>query len=515
MKLERSSGILLHISSLPSPFGIGDLGKSAYEFVDFLHLSGYHYWQILPINPTEKAFSHSPYSSHSAFAGNPLLISPEMLVKDGLLGKENISSPPSFPKQKVDFGEVSNYKSRLLDLAYNNFIKKEEKYSQPFSLFCEENKGWLDDYSLYLSLKEKYQGGWDTWPKEIRDRKQDELERLKEELAQPIKKEKVIQYWFFSQWEKLADYSHQKEISFIGDIPFYINHDSADCWSHASYFKLNKAKKPTKVSGVPPDYYSETGQLWGTPVFDWKALQKNGFDWWISRLEQNLKLYDVVRLDHFRAFAAFWEVPAQEETAINGKWTHCPGKEFFTKVKKRFPDMPFIAEDLGMMDEPVYELLRKFSFPGMKVLQFAFDENLGENAYILHNHLPHSIVFSGTHDNNTSLGWFKSLGKGEAERLSNYVGIKVNKTNAHLVLHRLALMSVSALAIVPMQDILGLDEKAIMNRPGTNRGNWTWKMSPDQIPMERVTELKKLNQMYGRWKEKTIPEKGSGVESPS
>lgn len=494
---------MLHITSLHSPFGIGDLGTSAYEFVDFLHQSGYHYWQILPINPTEAGFSHSPYSSYSAFAGNPLLISPEMLVKDGLLSTENIANPPSFPQQKVDFGEVSKYKSGLLDIAYSNFIKNEKKYTLPFTQFCEENKGWLDDYSLYLTLKEKYQGGWDTWPKEIRDRKPDELEKLKGELAQPIKKEEVIQYFFFSQWQNLAEYSHQKKISFIGDIPFYINHDSADCWSNSSYFKLNKDKKPTHVSGVPPDYYSETGQLWGTPVFDWEILQKNGFDWWISRLEQNLKLYDLVRLDHFRAFAAFWEVAAKEETAINGKWSKCPGKEFFVKVKQRFPEMPFIAEDLGLMDEPVYELLRKFDFPGMKVLQFAFDENIGKNAYIPHHHTPHSVVFSGTHDNNTSLGWFNSLDKEGVDRLSSYVGIKVTKANAHLVLHRLALMSVSAVAIVPMQDILGLDEKAIMNRPGTSKGNWTWKMSEGQLPLEKAGELKYMNQMYGRWKEKS------------
>ena len=505
MKLERSSGLLLHITSLHTPFGIGDLGKSAYEFVDFLYQSGYHYWQILPINPTEEGFSHSPYSSYSAFAGNTLLISPEMLVEDGLLSKEDIGTPPSFPEQKVDFVKVSNYKSTLLEIAYRNFIKNEKKHILSFTQFCEDNEGWLEDYSLYRTLKEKFQDGWDTWPKEIRDRNPDELEKLKQELAQPIKKEKVIQYFFFSQWQKLADYSHQKKISFIGDIPFYINHDSADCWSHASYFKLNKDKRPTHVSGVPPDYYSETGQLWGTPVFDWKTLQKNGFDWWISRLEQNLKLYDVVRLDHFRAFAAFWEVPAKEETAINGKWSKCPGKEFFVKVKQRFPEMPFIAEDLGLMDEPVYELLRKFDFPGMKVLQFAFDENLGENAYIPHHHIPHSVVFSGTHDNNTSLGWFNSLSKEEADRVSAYAGLTVTKANAHVVLHRLALMSVSALAIVPMQDILGLDEKAIMNRPGTNKGNWTWKMSADQLPLKKAEELKNMNKMYGRWKDNSEP----------
>jgi 4-alpha-glucanotransferase len=265
---------------------------------------------------------------------------------------------------------------------------------------------------------------------------------------------------------------------------------------------LDEDKKPIKVSGVPPDYYSETGQLWGTPVFDWKILKNNGFDWWISRIEQNLRLYDVVRLDHFRAFAAFWEVPAKEDTAINGKWSPCPGNEFFKVVQQKFPDMPFIAEDLGLMDEPVYELLENFNFPGMKVLQFAFDENMGENSYIPHHHVQNSVVFSGTHDNNTSVGWFISLNKEEAGRLSDYVGMNVNKDNVHQILHRLALMSVSVLAIVPMQDILGLDEKAIMNRPGTDKGNWSWRMELHQLPLEQTEELKKMNQTYGRWKEK-------------
>lgn len=502
MKLERSSGILLHITSLSSPYGIGDLGKSAYEFVDFLHQSGHHYWQLLPINPTEASFSHSPYSSFSAFAGNPLLISPQLLVQDGFLTKKDISSPPAFQKQKVEFDLVSSYKSELLERAYKNFIKNEKQYIIPFTEFCQENKKWLDDYSLYLTLKEKYQSSWPEWPQAIRDRDPTMIEDLKSDLAQEIKKEKVTQYLFFSQWQKLVEYSHRKEISFIGDIPFYINHDSADCWANAAYFKLDEDKKPIKVSGVPPDYYSETGQLWGTPVFDWKILKNNGFDWWISRIEQNLRLYDVVRLDHFRAFAAFWEVPAKEDTAINGRWSTCPGNEFFKVVQQKFPDMPFIAEDLGLMDEPVYELLENFNFPGMKVLQFAFDENMGENSYIPHHHVQNSVVFSGTHDNNTSVGWFISLNKEEAGRLSDYVGMNVNKDNVHQILHRLALMSVSVLAIVPMQDILGLDEKAIMNRPGTDKGNWTWRMEFDQLPLEKTEDLKKMNQTYGRWKEK-------------
>jgi 4-alpha-glucanotransferase len=296
-----------------------------------------------------------------------------------------------------------------------------------------------------------------------------------------------------------VEYSHGKKVEFFGDIPFYINHDSADCWAHPEYFKLDRDKKPTSISGVPPDYFSETGQLWGTPVFDWKNLKKNRYDWWISRLKQNLRLFDLVRLDHFRAFSAYWEVPAGEETAKNGKWTPVSGKAFFKEVQKAFPNMPFIAEDLGELDQPVFDLLDAFDFPGMKVLQFAFGEEIGKNPYISHNHKPNSVVFTGTHDNNTTVGWFNVLPKEDIKRFREYVGIRPTRNNIHMVMHRLALMSVSAIAIVPIQDVLGLDEKAIMNKPGTSEGNWNWRLKPDQLPLEKAEELLQMNILYGRW----------------
>ena len=500
MKIKRSSAVLLHITSLPSKYGIGDMGETAYKFIDFLQASGHRYWQLLPLNPTDDMFGHSPYSSNSAFAGNPLLISPELLVKDGYLTEKDIDHKVSFPEGKVDFKKVTAYKFNLLEKAFKK-LSKDASHKKNYELFCMENKEWLEDYALYKSLRSAFKTGWTEWPKEIRDRQPKALAEQSKLLSQDIEKYKFYQFLFFIQWQKLSDYSHKKNIGFVGDIPFYINHDSADCWSHTPYFKLDENKNPTMVSGVPPDYFSETGQLWGTPVYDWKVLEKNKFDWWINRLGQNLRLYDIVRLDHFRAFSAYWEVPVDEETAINGKWVKIPGKAFFTEVKKQFPKMPFIAEDLGELDEPVYQLIKSFDFPIMKVLQFAFGEDMGTNPYILHNHVKNSVAFTGTHDNNTTVGWYKAAGRAERKRVSEYIGIKVTVNNVHQILHRHVLMSVSQLAVVPIQDLLGLDESAIMNRPGTSEGNWDWQLTQNQIPIERAVELKKTNIRYGRWEE--------------
>jgi len=506
MNIKRSSAVLLHITSLPSPYGIGDMGNTAYQFIDFLQDSGHRYWQLLPLNPTDDLFGHSPYSSNSAFAGNPLLISPELLVKEGYLSSKDIKSPSSFPQGTVDFKKAAKYKFKLLDKAFDK-LESDPAHQKDFERFCKENKDWLEDYALYKSLRATFNTGWTDWPKPVRDRQPKALAEQREKLAKEIEKYKFNQYLFFSQWQKLVDYSHKKDIGFVGDIPFYINHDSADCWSHTAYFKLDEEKKPTMISGVPPDYFSETGQLWGTPVYDWKALEKNKFDWWIKRLAQNLRLYDIVRLDHFRAFSAYWEVPVEEETAINGKWVKIPGKAFFTEVKKQFPKMPFIAEDLGELDEPVYKLIRDFDFPIMKVLQFAFGEDMGTNPYILHNHVKNSVAFTGTHDNNTTKGWYHAAGRAERKRVSEYVGAKVTANNIHEILHRMVLMSVSQLAVVPIQDLIGLDESAIMNRPGTSDGNWAWQLTQDQIPLDRASEIKKLNMRYGRWEAKSEAKK--------
>lgn len=497
MILKRSSGILLHITSLPSPFGIGDLGHEAYEMIDFLETSGHRYWQLLPLNPTLGAYNHSPYSSDSAFAGNVLLISPELLEKEGYIDLQNYSIPVEKDLEKVDFEKVYQFKSEVLEAAYAAFKSKKSKPKE-FMSFCAQHRSWLDDYSLYKSLHFKFDAPWNEWPVELRDRKPVAIKKAVKENKEFIEKIKFHQYLFFGQWQNFTNYAHLNQVHLIGDIPFYINHDSADCWANASYFKLDSKRQPVKVSGVPPDYFSDTGQLWGSPVYDWKVLKANKFDWWVERIRQNLLLFDLVRLDHFRAFAAYWEVPAGDKTAANGKWAKTPGKDFFRIIEKEFPEMPLIAEDLGFLDKPVYQLLEKFNFPGMKVLQFAFGEEKVTNPYLPFNYLPHTVVYTGTHDNNTTKGWFAGADKSTKQHLKDYTGKNISPQNVHKVLHILALQSVAKIAIIPMQDIIGLGAEALMNIPGSMKGNWTWRMKYDQIPTKKAMELKGLNALYGR-----------------
>lgn len=496
MELKRGSGILLHISSLPSPFGVGDLGREAYDFVDFLSASGYKYWQVLPMNPTDAAFGFSPYSSHSAFAGNSMLISPVSLFRDGYLKEREISGFKLTTTKNADFIRAGKNKTIMLDMAYERFKALQEKES--FYRFCNTNENWLTDFVLYMTIKSVYRKIWSRWPAALRDRDEKTLHGFAEVYSEQIEKEKFIQYLFFRQLDKLRSYAHSRNISIIGDIPFYINHDSADCWVNPAYFKLDKRKSPKKVAGVPPDYFSETGQLWGFPTYNWDNLSKNGFDWWIARLAQNLRMYEIVRLDHFRAFSGYWEIASGEITAINGKWIKGPGSEFFNIVKEKFPHMPFIAEDLGTLDEGVYALIEEVGIPGMRVLQFAFDKSMAVNTHILHHHVPHGIVFTGTHDNNTSRGWFKEIDPKDKKRISDYVGKRVTIQNVHQVMHQLALMSVARIAIIPMQDILGLDEEGVMNRPSSSGDNWGWRMTTEQFGSLSTKRLKKMNAMYGR-----------------
>lgn len=498
MKLKRSSGVLLHITSLPGNYGIGDFGPEAFKFLKFLKDSGYTYWQILPLNPTDGIYQHSPYSSHSAFAGNPLLISPEVLEEEGYINLKDYPVPKKISSEKVIFEEVEKYKHQIFDAAFETF-REEKKYKKDFEEFRKSHSTWLDNYCLYISLRNRYKDkNWTDWPRELRERVPEALETAKDELEEQITREMFVQFLFFSQWSRLMLEAHKNGIKIFGDVPFYVNHDSADCWANPEIFKLDEDEKPTHVSGVPPDMFSKTGQRWGTPVYDWKELQKQDYHWWIERLRQNLLLFDVVRIDHFRAFAAYWEVPVEEETAINGKWVKSPGIEFFNRVKTEFPKMPFIAEDLGVLDQPVYDLLEKFRFPGMKVLQFSFGDTNRRNPYIPYNHDFNSIVYTGTHDNNTTRGWYRESDKELREHLNKYTGVKVTEKDVHEILHRMALQSVAAVAIVPMQDLLGLGEEAIMNIPGSTKGNWTWRLKSKDIPKGKAEELYEENELFGR-----------------
>lgn len=498
MELSRSSGLLLHITSLPSRYGIGDIGPEAYRFIDFLAASGHKYWQMLPLNPTDKNFGFSPYSSYSAFAGNPLLISPDLLEMEGFIELNNFPVPKNFSDGKAHFEEAQLYKNELLNAAFEKF-RHENKWNAAFLKFCERHAAWLEDFSLFLALRRKFNGlEWTFWPSEYKNRKPMALQKVRKELSDEVKKVKFVQFLFFAQWEELAEAAHKKGVKLFGDIPFYVNHDSADCWANSNYFKFDKEKQPLKVSGVPPDYFSETGQLWGTPVYDWKELKKNNFGWWVNRIKQNLLLFDLVRLDHFRAFSAAWEVKAGEETAINGKWVKTPGNAFFDLIKKEFPKMPFIAEDLGLLDDAVYKLIKKYDFPGMKVLLFAFGEGLPENPYIPHNHRQHNLVYTGTHDNNTSRGWFEKAGKTEKNNLENYSGIKVRSETVHEVLHKMALKSVAAIAIIPVQDLLGLGKEAVMNIPGTTQNNWSWRLESIDLLSGKTEKYRAWNEFFGR-----------------
>lgn len=494
----RGSGILLHISSLPSPFGIGDLGPGAYRFLDFLSRTKQGFWQILPLNPTDPIEGNSPYSSASAFAYNPLLISPECMIKDGFLTRQDCKPLPDFPKQRVDYDKVIDYKQRLLDVAYQRFRKKTDK--SDYEKFCLDNAYWLDDFALFIALKGHFPGRvWSDWPREIRDRQADALEGSKKQFQDRVEREKLLQYIFFRQWISFRRYCNQKNIRIIGDIPIYVKYDSADVWSNPGIFKLNEEKKPDFIAGVPPDYFSRTGQLWGNPVYRWEALQQTGYNWWIQRIGHILNLYDLVRVDHFRGLVAYWEVPAGEKTAINGQWIRVPAEDFFNTLLKHFSSGAIIAEDLGHITPDVRQIVRRFEFPGMKVLLFAFNEDNPAHPYLPHTYEKLCVVYTGTHDNNTIAGWFKKdAGFKDKARLFRYLGREVPAKQLHWELIRLAMASVANTVIFPMQDILGLDQAARMNKPAKTRGNWQWRILPRQLGTAPAKKLLEMTKIYGR-----------------
>ena len=503
---KRGSGILLHITSLPSSFGIGDLGPGAYWFADFLAQAKQSYWQVLPLSPTDQWSGNSPYSSLSAFAGNTLLISPEFLIESGLLTREDISEIPSFPDERCDYALVIPYKAKLFNRAYERF-KTSKREGNSYETFCIKNEEWLEDFALFIVIKNHLDGkAWGEWEKGLRDRSSKPLEKIKNNFYDEIEREKFLQYLFFKQWFSLKEYCNEKGIQLIGDIPIYVNYDSVDVWTHPEIFKLDEEKRPLSVSGVPPDYFSKTGQLWGNPIYRWDILQKMGFQWWFQRIGHNLHLFNILRIDHFRGFVAFWEVPSNETTAINGKWVKAPAVKFFTALLQKFPAHSFIAEDLGLITLDVKKIMSRFRFTGMRVLQFAFGEDLPTHPYLPHNYIPNTIVYTGTHDNNTVNGWFENeTTPQDRQRLFKYLGKEVPLEQFPKELIRLAMMSVANTVIIPMQDILGLGEEARMNRPSIAQRNWQWRLLPNHLTSSHVEMLLEFTYIYGRASEIVSP----------
>ncbi len=496
---ERRSGILLHISSLPSPFGIGDLGPGAYRFADFLSQSGQTFWQVLPFNPTDPAMGNSPYSSPSAFAGNKLFISPQKMVESGFLTQEDLGSLPSFPDGRCDYSSLIPQKMQLLHRAYERF-KNTSSLKDDYDAFCYKNKEWLDDFVLFMVIKHHFGAvSWAEWDPDLRDRSVSALRKVEGDYVDELTAERFYQYLFSRQWLDLKRYCHQKGIQLLGDLPIYVNYDSADVWKHPEFFKLTEDKKPQVVAGVPPDYFSKTGQLWGNPIYDWEALRKARFAWWFERMSHNLQFVDVIRIDHFRGFVGFWEIPAHEKTAVNGHWVKGPAPQFFPALFKKFSNISLIAEDLGVITPDVKEMMERFGFPGMKVLIFAFGGDLATHPYLPHNYTSNSIVYTGTHDNNTVRGWFDHETSSEdRQRLFRYLGREIDAEQVPRELIRLAMMSVARTAIIPMQDLLGLGQEGRMNYPSVARGNWEWRLGSGQLTDELARFLRNLTETYGR-----------------
>jgi 4-alpha-glucanotransferase len=493
--VNRAGGILLHPTSLPSAFGIGDLGPSTEAWLDWLRQAGCRLWQFLPLGPT--GVGNSPYQSFSAFAGNELLISPQALVEDGLLTLNDISGLPSLPHDRVDYSRVQEIKGELLEKAAIQFVHQipaqmEESYAE----FIQAHSTWLDDYALFMALGAEYAGlVWNQWPAEIACRDESALQTARQELEAEIERNKALQFLFDRQWSVLKRSAQEKGITLIGDLPIFVAFHSADVWANQSLFHLDQAGQPTCVAGVPPDYFSETGQLWGNPLYRWDVMQDREFSWWIARLQRLLEWVDVIRLDHFRGFESYWEIPAQAKTAREGRWVPGPGERFFETVKSALGQLPFIAEDLGTITPEVTALRQRFGLPGMKVLQFGF-EGGPSNMYLPHNYDEPCVVFTGTHDNDTSLGWYQSADERARDFLRRYLSVDGSQVSWDLI--RLAWSSTAEWSIAPYQDVLSLGSEARMNRPGTTTGNWTWRFRWNQVHDGLADGMQEMGWLYER-----------------
>ncbi|MHB8904754.1 MAG: 4-alpha-glucanotransferase [Melioribacteraceae bacterium] len=496
MKIERSAGILLHPTSLPGKFGIGDLGPNAFEFVEFLKKAGQTLWQVFPLGPT--GYGDSPYQCFSAFAGNPLLISPELLYKDGLLDDNELhDNIPHYDSHKIDFGSVINYKYSLLRKAFNNFKKKNVQFENECGVFCEKNNYWLDDYSLFMAAKQ-FHGGilWTQWNPTIALRKN--IPEWKNKLKDEIEFQKFLQFTFDKQWTDLRIFANNNGIKIIGDMPIFIAYDSADLWANKELFTVREDGSLEFVAGVPPDYFSATGQLWGNPLYKWKEMEKDNFAWWKKRISKLFEMADFLRIDHFRGFDAYWEIPGDAKTAIEGRWVKAPGEKLFNSIRKSLGDLPIIAEDLGVITDSVEALRDNFDFPGIKILQFGLGID-GDKKFLPHNHIKNCVIHTGSHDNETTLGFLtteknKNSGIYEwAQKYFNYYG-----DNLTYELIRSAYASVANICVIPMQDILNLNNEARMNLPGTLGGNWTWRFTWDQISDGLANHYKEMCVMFER-----------------
>jgi len=516
MAFNRSSGILLHPSSLPGPYGIGDLGPQSYRYIDWLASTGCKLWQTLPLGPT--GYGDSPYQCFSAFAGNPYLLSPDEMLADGLLTQEDLDGikdlsaarDPS-ARFRINFGLLIPKKLDLLQKAFSRFQSSPEYLRKAFDSFCAENASWLDDFALFMALKEANGGGaWSGWPEVIRSKKKTSMTKARKELAESpstalrtsIRRYSFYQFLFFRQWNKVRAYAHEKGIQIIGDIPIYVAYDSADVWAHPDLFFLDEKGNPTVVAGVPPDGFSATGQLWGNPLYNWDVHKKEGYAWWLTRVRASLKFMDILRFDHFRGFAGYYEIPADHTTAENGRWVTGPGQDLFRAVGKYLGDglippgsgLPIIAEDLGMVTPDVTELLQAFDLPGMKVLQFGFSGP--ENPYLPHNYISNCVAYTGTHDNNTAFGWLATAPEHERDFAKRYLNADGHDFAWDLI--RAVWRSVAVFAIAPMQDVLSLGGEARMNFPSTLGGNWEWRMSENDLREDLAAGLRDLNWLTNR-----------------
>ncbi len=478
MRFPRSCGTLVHPTSFPGKYGIGDFGYEARTFIDFLEQTNQTIWQVLPLTPT--GYGNSPYASYSAFAGNAYLISPDILIEKGLLTKSEAAAAYLESGVTVDYESAFKNKDKLFSIACDRFyVNLDKEEEEKFELFKNDNKQWLEDYSLFMACGQHHgMQPWNTWEPEIAQRKPAALKKYRKKYANDIRKINWLQYEFSNQWNALKKYANDRRVRVVGDIPIFVDHNSADVWANTKYFAVDKNGNRTLVAGVPPDYFSETGQLWGNPQYNWDALEKDGFSWWVARFKHMFSQCDAIRVDHFRGFDAYWQVDAKEKTAINGKWVHGPGEKLFDTILRECGELPIIAEDLGFVTEGVEKLRDKYAFPGMKIIQFAFDSD-STNSFLPHNYPQNSVAYSGTHDNDTSIGWYNAAPEKEKHNVRTYTRSDGFSINWEFV--RLGMLSVADQAIFPLQDFMNLDGEHRMNFPGTSSGNWLWRYTSEML----------------------------------